>query len=129
VCERATQDDIEALAEICKRGEEALRNKSYGVELSAEFHTRLARCAHNSAVEMIVNSFHGPLLMSLLRAKAVAPEMGGRGVEEHKELVDAIRERDPKRAHSIMAKHLARTAERLGLSKLTERLTRTGNSQ
>jgi GntR family transcriptional regulator, transcriptional repressor for pyruvate dehydrogenase complex len=129
VCERATQDDIEALAEICKRGEEALRNKSYGVELSAEFHTRLARCAHNSAVEMIVNSFHGPLLMSLLRAKAVAPEMGGRGVEEHKELVDAIRERDPKRAYSIMAKHLARTAERLGLSKLTERLTRTGNSQ
>jgi DNA-binding FadR family transcriptional regulator len=67
--------------------------------------------------------------MSLLRAKAVAPEMGGKGVEEHKELVDAIRERDPQRAHLIMAKHLARTAERLGLSGLTERLTRTGNPQ
>jgi GntR family transcriptional regulator, transcriptional repressor for pyruvate dehydrogenase complex len=67
--------------------------------------------------------------MSLLRAKAVAPEMGGRGVEEHKELVDAIRERDAKRAHRIMAQHLARTAERLGLSRLTERLTRTGNPE
>ncbi|MGH2818100.1 MAG: FadR/GntR family transcriptional regulator [Actinomycetota bacterium] len=129
VCERATEEDIAALAEICERAEEALRNKSYGVELSAEFHTRLARCAHNTAVEMIVNSFHGPLLMSLLRAKAVAPEMGGRGVEEHEELVDAIRERDAKRAHWIMAQHLARTAERLGLSRLTERLTRTGNPQ
>jgi GntR family transcriptional repressor for pyruvate dehydrogenase complex len=129
VCERATQDDIEALAEICERGEEALRNKSYGVELSAEFHTRLARCAHNSAIEMIVNTFHGPLLMSLLRAKAIAPEMGGLGNEEHKEIVEAIRKRDPKRAHRIMSQHLARTAQRLGLSRLTERLTRTGNSQ
>jgi GntR family transcriptional regulator, transcriptional repressor for pyruvate dehydrogenase complex len=129
VCERATADDVAALAEICERAEQALQNNSYGVELSAEFHTRLARCAHNTAIEMIVNSFHGPLLMSLLRAKAVAPEMGGRGVEEHRELVDAIRERDAKRAHRIMAQHLARTAERLGLSRLTERLTRTGNPQ
>jgi DNA-binding FadR family transcriptional regulator len=129
VCERATDDDVAALAEICERAEQALQNNSYGVELSAEFHTRLARCAHNTAIEMIVNSFHGPLLMSLLRAKAVAPEMGGKGVEEHKELVDAIRERDAKRAHWIMSQHLARTAERLGLSRLTERLTRTGNPQ
>jgi GntR family transcriptional repressor for pyruvate dehydrogenase complex len=129
VCERATEEDIEDLAEICERAEEALRNKSYGVELSAEFHTRLARCTHNTAIEMIVNSFHGPLLMSLLRAKSVAPEMGGRGVEEHKELVEAISKRDLKRAHWIMSQHLARTAERLGLSRLTERLTRTGNPE
>lgn len=129
VCERATNEDVAALTEICERSEEALRNDSYGVELSAEFHTRLARCTHNTAVEMIVNSFHGPLLMSLLRAKAVAPEMGGRGVQEHRDLVGAIRDRDVTRAHRIMAQHLARTAERLGLSRLTERLTRTGNVQ
>jgi GntR family transcriptional repressor for pyruvate dehydrogenase complex len=127
VVERATEEDIAALEEICDRADEKLRNKTYGVELSAEFHTRLAGCTHNSAIEMIVNSFHGPLLMSLLRAKAVAPEMGGRGTEEHRELVEAIRERDPKRAHRIMSQHLARTAERLGLSGLTERLTRSVN--
>jgi GntR family transcriptional regulator, transcriptional repressor for pyruvate dehydrogenase complex len=123
VCERATDDDIDALSEICERSEAALRDKAYRVELSAEFHTRLARCTHNKAIEMILNSFHGPLLMSLMRAKEVAPEMGGRGVEEHKELVQAIRDRDEARAHVIMSAHLARTAERLGLPGLTERLT------
>lgn len=125
VCERATEDDIAALNAICERSEAELRAGTYTMESSAEFHTRLARCAHNAAFEMLVDSFHDALLMSLMRAKEVAPEMGGpRGVEEHKELVKAIRDRDAERARRIMATHLARTAERLGLGALAERLHR-----
>ena len=39
---------------------------------SAEFHNRLAACTHNRAIEMLMHSFHGPLLMSL-REAATAP--------------------------------------------------------
>ena len=122
VCERASGEDIAGLVDVCDRSEEALGRGPYPVELSAEFHVRLARSAHNGAVEMLVDSFHDALLMSLMRAQEVAPEMGGRGVAEHREIVAAIAARDPGRAQHIMATHLARTADRLGLAALSERL-------
>ncbi len=61
---------------------------------SAEFHVRLAACTHNAAIEMLVHSFHGPLLMSLREASTASPLMGQRGTYEHRDLVEAIAVRD-----------------------------------
>src|SRR4051794_23067091 len=116
VCARSTEEDVAALEEICVRGQADLDAGTYDVELSAEFHRLLARAAHNRATELMADTFYGPLLMSLQHAKAVAPEMGERGVREHVALVDAIRARDPEAAHDIMIEHLGRTARRLGVS-------------
>jgi DNA-binding FadR family transcriptional regulator len=124
VCERRTGEDIEALEEICERAERALRDGEYDMKLSAEFHTRFARCTHNGAIEMIVDSFHGPLLMSLTKAQQVAPQMGRRGTKEHRLLVAAIRDRDQELTRSIMAKHLRRTAERLSTTAGSRASTR-----
>ena len=41
--------------------------------LSAEFHSRVAACTHNAAVEMLIQSFRGPMLMSLNEAQTIAP--------------------------------------------------------
>jgi DNA-binding FadR family transcriptional regulator len=108
--ERATDDDLAALEAICDASEAA----GYDVALSAEFHTRLAACTHNDALALFAESFHQPLLRSLQVAKRVAPEMGGKGTSEHRELIEAIRERDATRAVAIMSDHLSRTAERVG---------------
>ena len=62
VCERATEEDIADLLEICDRGDAALENGSYPMELSAEFHTRVAKASHNTAIAMLAESFHGPTL-------------------------------------------------------------------
>lgn len=113
VCERATEEDLATLAEICERSERALRAGAFDVRLSAQFHTALARATHNDALTMIVDSFQGPLLASLLRAKAIAPHMGDPGVAEHWELVEAIRARDAHAARELMERHLRRTADRL----------------
>jgi DNA-binding FadR family transcriptional regulator len=113
VCERATERDIEDLYEICDRSSAALRDDDYPLELSAEWHTRYAQTAHNRAVAMLVESLHGPLVLSLERAREVAPLHGRRGVEEHRALVDAIAARDAAAADALMRTHLARTAERL----------------
>jgi GntR family transcriptional repressor for pyruvate dehydrogenase complex len=115
VCERATADDIAALEAICERSREALTAGSYGPELSAEFHAKLAECAHNSAISMVIGSFYAPLLMSLSRARAIAPEMDRVGVEQHAELVQVIAARDMKRAVGLMKEHLMFTAGVLGL--------------
>jgi DNA-binding FadR family transcriptional regulator len=113
VCERATKEDIEALYEICDRSRDALRDDEYPLELSAEWHTRYAMAAHNRAVAMLVESLHGPLLLSLERARQTAPLHGRKGVEEHRALVDAIKARNPKKAAALMGTHLNRTAERV----------------
>lgn len=113
VIERATPDDIAALKEICARQRAALKDRSYSMTLSAEFHVRVAACTHNEAIEMLVQSFHGPLLMSLQEAQVVAPLMGHRGSTEHSEFVNAVERRDVAAASAIMREHLQRTADRV----------------
>lgn len=113
VCERADEQDIADLFEICDRADAALSDGEYPVSLSAEFHTRLAQATHNPAIEMFAQSFHGPMLLSLMRAQEEDPQVGIKGSEEHRRLVEAVRDRDAEAAQRIMSEHLARTAERL----------------
>ncbi|MEN3356634.1 MAG: hypothetical protein V7637_616 [Mycobacteriales bacterium] len=113
VCERATDEDLAALQELCDKAIAARDAGTYTMEMSAEFHTRLAECTHNRAIVMLQQTFRRPLLMSLERAHEAAPEMGGIGVTEHVELVAAIRARDCPKATDIMRRHLDRTAARL----------------
>jgi GntR family transcriptional repressor for pyruvate dehydrogenase complex len=113
ICERADEDDIADLQDICDRQDDALATGDHSINLSAEFHERLAECAHNSAVQMLSHSIRGPLLMSLGRAQQTAPEMGPVGSKEHRELVHAIRDHDAATATEIMRQHLGRTARRV----------------
>jgi DNA-binding FadR family transcriptional regulator len=113
VVQRATDADIAALHDICERQRRALKDKTLSIALSAEFHIRVAACTHNAAIEMLVRSFHGPLLHSLHQAQTLAPLMGQRGNREHREFVEAIARRDTHTATEIMRTHLQRTADRV----------------
>lgn len=113
VCERATEEDLNALDEICARSNDALRDGRYTMDLSAEFHARVAQATRNPAIAMLVESFRGPILMSLEEAKASAPEMGAVGALEHQQFVDAVRRHDPEAATGTMREHLMRTAHRV----------------
>jgi DNA-binding FadR family transcriptional regulator len=114
VCERATEEDLSDLDKISQRSEEALHDGNHTMDMSLEFHIRVAEATHNPAVLMLIRSFHGPILMSLQEAKNAAPEMGHLGTREHERFTEAIRRRDPEAASRIMAEHLTRTALRLG---------------
>jgi len=114
VCERATEQDLADLDEICERSEAALRSGEYTMRYSLEFHTRVAEATHNPAVVMLVESFREPIHMSLEQAREVAPEMGELGTREHERFVEAVRRRDADAATKIMRKHLERTARRVG---------------
>jgi DNA-binding FadR family transcriptional regulator len=116
VVERATDEDIEALREMVRQHSALLKRGEYTMAMSAAFHNRVSACTHNAAVEMLVSSFHGPLLMSLREAKTAAPLMGRRGTQEHREFVEAIAARDTAKATVIMRRHIGRTARRLSTS-------------
>ena len=113
VCERADEQDIADLLEICDRADALISDDAYPMSLSAEFHVRVARAAHNPAIEMLAQSFRGPMLMSLIRAQEGDPQAGIVGTAEHREFVHAVQNRDCETAREVMARHLARTADRL----------------
>ena len=113
VVARATDADVAELRAMVAEHQAALRAGTYGMPMSAAFHVRLAASTHNAAIEMLVRSFHGPLLMSLREAQVAAPLMGHRGTTEHRDLVEAIADRDADRATEIMRTHLSRTARRV----------------
>lgn len=114
VCDRAGEEDLAALREICDRSAQALADELYDVSYSAEFHKRFAQAAHNRALDLLVASFQVPLRYSLAEAKAVDPRMGKRGVAEHRALVEAVARGDAEEARTIMSRHLGRTARRVG---------------
>ena len=113
VCERATDEDIKDLLALCDEAEKANEAGEYGLELSAEFHIRLAQATHNGAIAMLVQSFREPILMSLERAREAAPLMGTTGIQEHRALVEAVRDRKPELVLEIMTTHLSRTLGRV----------------
>lgn len=114
VCERASAEDVAALREINARARAAARGgSSYSMELSAEFHVRVAQATHNAAITMLVESIRGPLIVSLETAQHRAPQMGKLGVEEHDAFVDAVADGDCERASAVMRRHLWRTAARI----------------
>jgi GntR family transcriptional regulator, transcriptional repressor for pyruvate dehydrogenase complex len=119
VVERATEQDLTELREMVAQHQAALKNGEYGMPMSAAFHARVAACTHNAAIEMLVHSFHGPLLMSLREAQVAAPLMGHRGANEHRDFVEAVARRDLERAEEIMRTHLGRTARRVARLKAT----------
>ena len=113
VVERATSEDVADLFAMVDEGQKALDDGRYTMGMSAAFHVRVAKCTHNPAIEMLVQSFHGPMLMSLQQAKVAAPLMGHRGTQEHRKLAKAIQDRDVAKAEAVMRTHLRRTAKRV----------------
>jgi GntR family transcriptional regulator, transcriptional repressor for pyruvate dehydrogenase complex len=117
VIARATAEDIAELREMVATHQAALKSGEYTMQMSAAFHVRVAACTHNAAIEMLVHSFHGPLLMSLREAQVAAPLMGVRGTNEHRDFVEAVARMDVQKAEEIMRAHLDRTARRVGKVK------------
>lgn len=113
VVERATEEDLAELRAMCEEHAAAFERGEYSMELSAAFHNRVAAATHNSAIMMLVESFHGPLLMSLRQAQTIEPQMGRLGSREHLEFVEAVAARDEPAATAIMRTHLERTASRV----------------
>jgi GntR family transcriptional repressor for pyruvate dehydrogenase complex len=114
VCERADDQDIAELLEICDRADALLAGgDGVPVSLSAEFHLRVARASHNQVVEMFARSFYGPVLVSLLRTLEMDPERAAVDTAEHRGFVAAVVERDVGAAVELMHAHLTRTADRL----------------
>jgi GntR family transcriptional repressor for pyruvate dehydrogenase complex len=106
VCERATEDDLAGLEDICERSEAARAAGDYPVDLSLEFHLQVAQATHNPVIAMMVRSFCEPILTSRRQAPGVPPEVLSPGTHYHEKFTRAVRRRDAAGATGIMQEHL-----------------------
>jgi GntR family transcriptional regulator, transcriptional repressor for pyruvate dehydrogenase complex len=106
-CARATDEDLELLRDLGERGRSALEAGTYTREISWEFHSLLARAAHNGAVGGLTQSFRSTLSMHPVRAREGAKAHAAT-VEEHARILAALEARDADTARTEMAHHLLR---------------------
>jgi GntR family transcriptional regulator, transcriptional repressor for pyruvate dehydrogenase complex len=106
-CTRATEEDLALLRALCERARSALANKTYTRELSWDFHSLLAKAAHNSAIDALTQSFRSSLSMHPIRTRE-GTKAHERTAQEHLRILEALESRDGAAARSEMAQHLLR---------------------
>ncbi len=112
--ERATDADIAHLASLAELRYRREDRRTYGKYLRANsaFHQALVRSSGNTRLEGIVmlalDQHQRPLYLGL----GVGVD-GAASTGEHRDIVDAIRERKPQRAREVMIQHLRRAEDRI----------------
>jgi GntR family transcriptional regulator, transcriptional repressor for pyruvate dehydrogenase complex len=106
--ERATDEEVAELLELAQQSASAFAAGEYERDMSREFHAVLARIAHNAAIELVTETFAGPLSMHPVREREPAGVSHKRTVDEHLKLAKAIAARDADKARQIMTAHLTR---------------------
>jgi hypothetical protein len=103
-CERATRDDLHALAENIERTESMSVAARYleRVECSREFYRLLAAATHNQVLAMMVHAVT-EILMQFVHARvATGGKPQSRPVEKRRAFLSALRARDADEATRLM---------------------------
>jgi GntR family transcriptional repressor for pyruvate dehydrogenase complex len=103
----AKEEDIERLQEVC--AEFASRAGSAGttelIKIDEEFHTLLAKSTKNRTLYLLMRTMAKSLPEGWITSLHV-PGRIEKTIEEHRSIVDAVKNRDPKKAESLMLRHL-----------------------
>jgi GntR family transcriptional repressor for pyruvate dehydrogenase complex len=112
-CVNATDEEIEELASLAQaslRAEDEVPDYEQRLALHIEFHQKLAEMSHNGVAQALT----GPLLEITRHFHLTTGPTGGPETHEtRKELVQALRERNPDAAKQALSKHFAALQRRL----------------
>ena len=97
--ERAETDALLAELDVSARDERAL------IDLDQRLHRHVYRCAHNPFLEATLNEYYMLTLRIWFLVLDRVVRLGD-AIQEHRELLEAIRDRDPERAESVMRRHV-----------------------
>ena len=119
-CERAESEELENLSEIVDQTIDALQDTKYDLLILArqdsEFHTKLAEATGN---KVIVRVMHDLLdLLNDVRCRPLSiPDRPFKSLNEHKEIVEALKARDVDKVKEKMLVHLNNVEAELLKSK------------
>jgi GntR family transcriptional repressor for pyruvate dehydrogenase complex len=119
--ERATEPDLERLAEVHERMVAAIGDVEAAALADLEFHRAIARATHNELFLVLMDSI-GQALIDIRRANIGRGGTGPLTLEEHREILDALAARDPEGARQAMRTHLD------NVERVSNRLTSESDS-
>jgi DNA-binding FadR family transcriptional regulator len=107
----ATEDDVEAIETHLADMEQIVQKGGVSMSIEMEFHRSIANASKNVIITRII-----PIILeSIMRTYSSAHRTGeehAMALEEHKRIVDAIREGDASSAELAMRQHLERSSAR-----------------
>ena len=104
--ERATETErAETMALLAELDESAAHDERTLIDLDQRLHRHVYRCAHNPFLEATLNEYYMLTLRIWFLALDRVVRLGD-AIQEHRELLEAIRDRDPARAEDVMQRHV-----------------------
>lgn len=118
---RATRAQVDAIDEALDDMRAVARTGGFAecVNADREFHARIGEASGNTALAMVLDTLWqqrtGALYMTL-DSHMIGPEMWAGIIDEHAQILAAIRARDARAARATMRRHLQQARKRLSLS-------------
>lgn len=114
--ERATEDDLMAIAGALTGMEAAREDWGLFLESDVQFHLLIAQATHNSILASLLEMTRN-YLQEWIKGSLAEPSLAGRrarlSLEEHHEILQTLRRRDPEGARRAMAAHIHSSSEDL----------------
>jgi len=107
--ERATDEDINRIEELYLEMERQAARGGWEPDIDARFHYAITAAAHNTLQLHVLNTIHGLFHTTIMVALMEFYQKEGyieRLPRHHREILDAIRARQPERAREAMRTHL-----------------------
>ena len=111
-CKHANRSDIEAMERFIEEMEGYLQTKQYTrfSDLDLRFHLQMTQASRNRVLEKILDSIRGLLSQLLSEVVLYIPGMAEDGHQYHKQILKAIRNRDPQLGERAIRRHIASVA-------------------
>ena len=109
-CERASEEDLRAIADAMERMGRAQEQLEEQVSADLQFHMAIAQASGNDVLINLMNTL-AEGIRSFLRTVWAEEGQEQRLLDEHRELYEAIAARDRQRAAQLLLAHLERTEQ------------------
>ena len=107
-CERYTKKDIERMQEAIDKMEEDLKNNEPDGTImdSLQFHSYMVKASHNQLLDKMMGIITNSLYIGRVKTMDTVGYRYKEGINEHREILEAIIKRDVPLAQSLLEKHL-----------------------
>jgi len=108
------EKDLATLEKLHDRLEENYRRKAQReyIRINNQFHSFVQELAGNRTLNQIVNGLRQKILLYRYQSLNL-PERFAQSIREHRDLLEAFRKKDPKKAETLMRRHLKKQCEAL----------------
>lgn len=111
---KANPDQLEALEEIMCLSDFQVQREHYDqlVELDNKFHEQLYLASGSKVLEHVLRDFHH-YVERVRKITLKNPRRSAESIEEHRRIMEALRERDAKKAEQLANRHIMNTIKNI----------------